>query len=345
MIEHHWYRRTNTVLTFLLIPFSWLFGLLITLRCFFYSMGWKKKINLNIPVIVIGNLTMGGTGKTPLVIWLAEILKEKGYRPGIVSRGVGGKQTKIPKFVTENSNICEVGDEADLLVKRTQCPLVICVDRVAAVQTLLQKTHCNIVISDDGLQHYRLGRHIEMVVIDSDREFGNGQLLPAGPLREPIKKLKKVDFIIVNGKKELTHAAFKAKSLSQKIEYMTLEGKECFSIMNPDNKIAIDQFKSKTIHALAAIGNPKRFFETLRDFKLNIIEHIYPDHYLYQRKDIYFTDDLHVIMTEKDAVKCINFSDKRHWYLPISVKLSVEFENKFFYLLNEKERICDFLKK
>ncbi len=323
--ERHWYRRSFTWLTLLLLPFSGLFRLIVLLRYYVYHFNLKKKVQFDKPVIVVGNLTVGGTGKTPFVIWLAETLQKKGYRPGIVSRGVGGKKCWQPYWVDANANPAEVGDEALLLVKRTHCPMVSCIDRVAAVQELLKKTNCNVVISDDGLQHYRMDRAIEIVIIDGLRAFGNGHMLPAGPLREPLSRLDSVDFIIVNGQSSLPY------------EKMSLQGETLFSLVSPHEKIPLTTLQHKTVHALAGIGNPERFFSFLRNQSISVKEHSFPDHYLYERDDIYFADPLPVVMTEKDAVKCSEWADKRHWYLPVAAVMSLDFEKKFCSLL---EGIC-----
>lgn len=322
-IESHWYRTSYTWLTFLLLPFSWLFRLLLAIRYFLYHFNFIKKTRFNVPVIVVGNITVGGTGKTPFVIWLAEALEKKGYRPGIVSRGVGGEKILHPYWVDAHANPEFVGDEAVLLAKRTQCPMVVCIDRVAAVKELLNKTNCNIVISDDGLQHYRLDRDIEIVVVDGAREWGNGKLLPAGPLREPLKRLRHVDLVVINGQHTLRHPVFNMQDL----EYMNVNGSTLFSIKNVE-QLDLQKCQRKKVHAVAGIGNPQRFFSLLRHHKLNVIEHVFPDHYLYQRDDIYFSDDLAVIMTEKDAVKCREFADQRHWYLPVRAEMSSGVEEK-----------------
>ncbi len=317
--ENHWYRSSYTWLTLLLLPLAWLFRLAIFIRYFLYRYKIKKTISFPVPVIVVGNITVGGTGKTPFVIWLAQFLQKQGYRPGIVSRGVGGKRLNMPYWVDAKADPLTVGDEALLLVRRTQCPMVVSVDRVLAVKELLGKTNCNIVISDDGLQHYRLGRTIEIAIVDGERRFGNHCLLPAGPLREPLKRLNRVDLMVVNGG-------------DKNEEFMQLQGNKLASVKTHQIQ-ALADFKNKTVHAVAGIGNPTRFFQTLGDAKIQIIPHVFPDHYLYQPNDIYFADDLPVIMTEKDAVKCIGFADQRHWYLPVQAEMSEEVELKLIHLL------------
>lgn len=320
IIEHHWYQSHLTWLTLLLLPFSGLFRVLVAIRFFLYRIHLLKKTNYPVPVIVVGNLTVGGTGKTPFVIWLADYLQKKGYRPGIVSRGVGGKKWMAPYWVDRDAAASEVGDEALLLARKTHCPMVVCVHRVLAVNELLEKTNCNVVLSDDGLQHYSMGRKIEIAVVDSKRQFGNGLMLPAGPLREPLKRLNTVDLVVANGSVE-------------KGEQMVLEGDTVHSLLAPDKKMALSAFKNQTVHAIAAIGHPERFFSSLRKNGIQLIEHIFPDHYLYEQDDIYFPDNLPVIMTEKDAVKCMAFADQRHWCLPVEAHMSPGVSAKISSLL------------
>lgn len=314
-LEKQGYKKSLTLLTFLLLPFSWLFRIVVALRYFFYRT-IKKPKPFPVPIIVVGNLTVGGTGKTPFVIWLAECLRRAGYRPGIVSRGVGGEKLTQPYWVSAIDSSKKVGDESLLLARRTACPLVVCVDRVAAVRELLQKTDCNIVISDDGLQHYRLARTLEIVIIDGARQFGNRQLLPAGPLREPLARLQTVDLVVTNGE----HAVVQT-------ETMQLQGELLSSLISSDTRPLLD-LKNKTVHAIAGIGNPQRFFSMLKNLGIHVLEHAFPDHYLYQRKDIDFADELPVIMTEKDAVKCTEFANKRHWYLRVDAVMSPGIEKK-----------------
>ncbi len=321
-LESHWYRSSYSWLTVLLLPLSWLFRLVVAIRYFLYRFKIKKSFKFNVPVIVVGNMTVGGTGKTPFVIWLAQFLQKEGFTPGIVSRGVGGEQLSVPYWVDATADPAMVGDEALLLVRRTHCPMVVGVDRVAAVKELLQKSNCNIVISDDGLQHYRLGRMIEIAIIDGERRFGNGCLLPAGPLREPLKRLQRVDVVVVNGDQS-----------EKNEECMHLQGNKLVSLVKNHQIQSVTEFKNKTVHAIAGIGNPSRFFSALLHEKIQLIEHVFPDHYLYQASDIHFPDDLPVIMTEKDAVKCIGFADERHWYLPVQAEMSKGVETKISDIL------------
>lgn len=311
-ILRHWYEKNYFFLNIVLLPFSWLFASIVSMRKFLFRLGLLKTHRFPVPVIVVGNITVGGTGKTPLVIWLADFFKNKGLQPGIVSRGVGGKQQRLPRWVQLTDSANGVGDEAVLLAKRTGCPLVISTDRSLAVEMLLTKSNCNVIISDDGLQHYRLGRDIEIVVIDGERQFGNKKMLPAGPLRESIKRLTQVNFVVQS------HIAGNGFYLMQ------YNGDQLVSIKNK-NAILLNNFAKKTVHAFAATGNPQRFFERLRQAGLNIIEHVFPDHYLYKHQDFILPDQLPILMTEKDAVKCLSFADERFFYLPIEASIDEQF--------------------
>jgi tetraacyldisaccharide 4'-kinase len=323
-VERHWYQST-TFLSILLWPLAIVFGVIVAIRRALYRWGIKKTIRFSVPVIVVGNITVGGTGKTPFVIWLVNFLKAHGLRPGIVSRGVGGKQQHLPQWVTIDADPQRVGDEAILLVLRTESPVVIGIDRAAAVKELLAKTDCNIVISDDGLQHYRLGRNIEIALIDGMRRFGNKKLLPAGPLREPLQRMQQVDLVVTHGEAGPGEHA------------MSLVGKHFLSVKD-DKSVLAGSLIGKTVHAIAGIGNPQRFFLALRQLGLQLIEHRFPDHYLYQSHDLNFPDNLPIIMTEKDAVKCRSFVTDKYLYLPVTVEISAVFENELLNLLNRKER-------
>jgi tetraacyldisaccharide 4'-kinase len=314
-MERRWYRSSFDLTSFLLSPLSWIFQTLVFLRRFCYQIKLKKTYHFPVPIIVVGNITVGGTGKTPFVIWLAEQLQKQGFRPGIVSRGVGGRQQQSPRWVETQSDPASVGDEAVLLVNRTQCPLVVGIDRVAAVKELLSKTNCNIVISDDGLQHYRLGRDMEIIIMDGDRGLGNQKMLPAGPLRESPKRLTEVDFVVTQG------------GLDAHQFLMQLQGDIAHSIQDETQK-SLTEFKGTKVHAVAAIGNPRRFFSAFRHQGIQVIEHTFPDHYLFQKNDLSFTDELPIIMTEKDAVKCKKLADHRFWYLPVTTHIDKDLAGK-----------------
>lgn len=312
MISTIWY--TKNIFSYCLLPFSFCYRLIISIRRYLYQCGLKKIHHFKIPIIVVGNITVGGTGKTPLVIWLAKFLQQQGFIPGIVSRGYGGKASHYPFHVKDTSDPKIVGDEAVLLARYTQCPIVIDPNRVAAVKKLLSDTGCNIIISDDGLQHYALGRDIEIAVVDGERYFGNGFCLPAGPLREPVKRLEEVDLVIVNGKNCLNK------------NNLNLIPEVFYQVLNPSITISIAELKNKTLHAVAGIGNPSRFFQTLRALGLTVIEHPFPDHYCFKKTDFNFLKENEwVAMTEKDAVKCEAFADKRFWCLRVKPEVSNEF--------------------
>ena len=321
-----WYQKSLQPITFCLLPFSWLFRLGVAIRRWFYRMGFIKTTVFTTPIIVVGNITVGGTGKTPCVIWLTQFLASQGFKPGIVSRGVGGKKQKNPHVVSLQDKANEVGDEALLLVQKTLCPVVIGMDRVKAVRRLLRDSSCNIIISDDGLQHYRMGRSIEIAMMDGLRRFGNGQLLPAGPLREPISRLKTVDLILVNGGGE-------QDKLTMKLEPVVF-----VSLMDEQKTIKLADFPRQKVHAIAGIGHPQRFFRELKEMGFELVEHIFPDHYLYQSHDFNFEEQLPIIMTEKDAVKCREIAQENYWYLQITANMSHLFQQTLLQKLKAIRR-------
>ncbi len=326
-IEKMWYQPSLTCLVYFLLPFSWLFRSVIFIRRFLYQQGIKKSLRLPVPIIVVGNITVGGTGKTPLVIWLVKLLQAKGYAPGVISRGVGGRKQLIPVWMQADSKVEEVGDEAVLLSKRTACPVVVCVDRVAAAQALLSKGSVDIIVSDDGLQHYRLARDIEIIMIDGMRGFGNQQLLPAGPLREPMDRIKSADFIV----KQVSQNFVESSSDNT----MLLKGDTLVAVKDDTVRIPLSEFNAKRVHAVAAIGNPQRFFALLREQGFEVIEHQFVDHYLFTQQDLQFADDLPVIMTEKDAVKCVDIADERCWYIPVDAMVKIEFVDRLLKQLTK----------
>lgn len=319
---HCWYQKTLHPLSFILLPLSWLFGFCVASRRWLYRSGLLKTYQFKVPVIVVGNITVGGTGKTPFVIWLVQFLQAQGFNPGIVSRGVGGKKHSMPYTVKGDDSAAIVGDEALLLSRNVNCPFVISRDRVAAANDLIQHFNCNVIISDDGLQHYRLARHIEIAMVDGIRRTGNNRLLPAGPLREKSKRLQEVDFVIVNGGQE--HDEWT----------MTVQQTQIISLRHPQHVMNLHDFPHRHIHAVAAIGHPERFFNALTQLGFKIIEHRFPDHHHFKKNEINFNDDFPIIMTEKDAVKCTHFADERYWYVPITVKIKQSFEK---HLLNKLE--------
>lgn len=323
LINETWYSK-NT-LTHFLRPLSLLFCGIVAIRKSLYSLKILKQTKLNVPVIVVGNITVGGTGKTPLVIWIANFLKENGFTPGIVSRGYLGKAKSWPQQVRHDSDPVIVGDEAILIARQAQCPMAVGPNRVDAAQALLKYSNCDIIISDDGLQHYALQRTIEVVVIDGVRRFGNGFCLPAGPLREAANRIDKADFIVTNG------------IASQGEFAMLYAGKELVNLLDSNVKLMLSAFRDKKVHAVSAIGNPQRFFDFLRSQGLEVVEHSFPDHYMYKQDDIVFNDDHAVLMTEKDAVKCQRYDIKNCWYLPIVVEMKKEFGLRLLDKIGESD--------
>lgn len=296
--------QSVNIVSITLWPLSLIYCFLVTVRQMAYQTGLLKRHAVGLPVIIVGNLTVGGTGKTPFVIWLVNWLKSQGHRPGIVLRGYGGHSTTWPREVTPEVSAIEVGDEAVLLAARTACPVVAAPDRVAAAQWLVNRTGCNIIVSDDGLQHYRLRRDFEILVVDGKRGYGNGFCLPAGPLRESVSRAKKVDIEIVNGKAQ-------EGALTMEITPIA------FRNLISGERVPLSHFKGKTVHAIAGIGNPTRFFDTLQSTGTDSVNHPFPDHYQFNRGDLELLDDQDIVMTEKDAVKCAEFAGEKCWALEI----------------------------
>jgi tetraacyldisaccharide 4'-kinase len=320
--EDIWYK--DAFLGILLLPFAYVFSDIVRIRRFLYRKGILKSHSLSVPVVVVGNITVGGTGKTPLIIWLVELLKNAGYKPGIISRGYDGKSEAWPQLVTENSDVLSVGDEALLIAKQTRLPLVIDPSRVVAATKLLAEFDCNVILSDDGLQHYQLNRDIEIAVIDGERRFGNGYCLPAGPLREPIERLGSVNFVVVNGEKYAGHEFS-----------MQLIGDMAVNLLTGERK-PLRTFQAMDCHALAGIGNPERFFKLLESAGLSCISHSFPDHYLFEQNDIDFGDNKPILMTEKDAVKCSQFAGQQHWFVPVKAVPEPVFGQQFLDLLHKR---------
>ncbi|HED15435.1 MAG TPA: tetraacyldisaccharide 4'-kinase [Gammaproteobacteria bacterium] len=319
-LESIWYRRHPVGL--LLLPLSWVFFLVVVLRRFCYRTGVLKQHKIACPVIIVGNITVGGTGKTPLVIWLIAFLKKQGYHPGIISRGYGGHASTWPQQVRPDSDPYMVGDEPVLMAQRCQCPVAVGPDRVGTAQALLEHNQCDIIVSDDGLQHYALARDIEFVVIDGIRRFGNNRCLPSGPLREPVSRLREADFLVVNG-------------LANRGEHaMELTGTRLINMLDDRQTRELSDWSGKRVHAVAGIGNPKRFFTTLNRAGLDLESHAFRDHYEYNQRDLDFTGDNPVIMTEKDKVKCLRFANRNFWYLPVDAQIDERLETPLLRKLN-----------
>jgi len=306
--ERAWQRVT--LLTVLLYPVSLVFRALSALRRAAYAAALLKSRRLPVPVIVVGNITVGGTGKTPLTLWLASYLARHGRRPGIVSRG-HGSSLREPREVNAAADAAQVGDEPLLLAQRCGCPVWVGADRVAAAQGLLNAhPACDVLVSDDGLQHYALARDVEIALIDGERGFGNGFLLPAGPLREPVSRLRSVDAIVVNGPR-------RAPALPASALTMHLQGDEFYNLLNPGHVVGPAYFRSRRVHAVAGIGNPARFFTYLQTLGIDFEAHAFPDHHAYRPEELAFAGADAVLMTEKDAVKCARFASEIQWALRV----------------------------
>ncbi len=291
-------------------PLAALYGGMIRLRSSLYFFGWLRSVRLPAPVIVIGNLSVGGTGKTPLTIAVVANLRARGYRPGVVSRGYGGSQRE-PLLLGEAPDPAQVGDEP-CLIHASGAPVAVGRDRPAAAQLLLD-AGCNVLVADDGMQHYRLARDVEICVIDGVRRFGNRRLLPAGPLREPVRRLQQVDLRVCNG------------GIAEDGEYpMQLRGGNVVALDDGRTQ-SLASFSGQRVHAVAAIGNPRRFFESLRAAGIDPIEHAFTDHHDFSAADLDFADGLPVLMTDKDAVKCRRFAQPHWWRVPVQAELSQAF--------------------
>ena len=319
-LERHWQRLTP--LSLVLLPLSMAFCALVWLRRTLYRLGVLRSIGFPVPVIVIGNITVGGTGKTPLVIWLTDFLRQAGYRPGIVTRGYRGQSSVWPVSVTKDTAVNLVGDEALLLARRCNCPVMAGPDRIASIHALLNQD-CNLIVSDDGLQHYRLQRDLEIAVIDGVRRFGNGLCLPAGPLREPVSRLKSIALRVANGQPREGELG------------MQLSPTHFYSLRQPGQQTSAEQFRPTFVHAVAGIGNPERFFDSLRALGLRILPHAFPDHHTFEARELEFGDNLPVILTEKDAVKCQHFAAPHFWVLAVDAQPDVRLGEKILQRLKE----------
>jgi tetraacyldisaccharide 4'-kinase len=310
VLEHFWYRVRPAHL--LLFPLSLLFGAAAAVRRALFRRGWLRVERLPVPVIVVGNISVGGTGKTPLVAWLVDRLQEAGFHPGIVTRGYGGTQRL--QEVRPDSDPAAAGDEPVLLARRSDVPVFAGRRRVQTARALLDAyPYCNVIISDDGLQHYALARDIEAVVVDGERRFGNGWLLPAGPLREPVRRLASVDAIVVNGGELASTRAPQYR--------MSLKGESFRNLLNPEFLASPAELRGRTLHAIAGIGNPRRFFTQLQQLGLEFRAHPFADHFAFCADDLSFAGSDTVLMTEKDAVKCRAFAHENWWYLPIEAEV------------------------
>ncbi|MEB6335060.1 tetraacyldisaccharide 4'-kinase [Serratia rhizosphaerae] len=311
MIERIW--SGSSLLYLLLLPLSWLYGLVSGLIRLSYRLGWRKSWRAPVPVVVVGNLTAGGNGKTPTVIWLVEQLQQRGYRVGVVSRGYGGKSAVYPLVLNAQTTTRQAGDEPVLIYQRTAAPVAVSPKRTEAVQALLAQHDLDLVITDDGLQHYALQRDVELVVIDGVRRFGNGWWLPAGPMRERADRLRSVDACITNG------------GVAQPGEIaMKLQARDAVNIATGERLPAVQLPQSV---AMAGIGHPPRFFATLEKLGVNVAQEVaFADHQDYSEEQLQAltSPGQTLLMTEKDAVKCRAFAQDNWWYLPVDAVFPAE---------------------
>ncbi|WP_028116633.1 tetraacyldisaccharide 4'-kinase [Ferrimonas senticii] len=310
-------------LLWLLLPLQWLFIAISGLRRWLFASGIKPSITLPVPVVVVGNISVGGNGKTPVVLYLVELLRQQGYRPGIISRGYGGDNSAHPMLVNGDSDARLCGDEPKLLAQRSGVPLAVGSDRIAAAELLLATDMVDIIVSDDGMQHYRLGRTLEVAVIDGQRRFGNGHRLPMGPLREPVSRLQQCDLLICNGGEP------QADEFLMTLEPAPWQRVDGSGAAAPQGELV----------AMAGIGHPPRFFATISELGLNpVASHGFADHQPYSLDMLapLAKPQQALLMTEKDAVKCRDFALANWYYLPVSANLGARFDSRFITLLKEK---------
>ena len=318
----HWYRRG--ALAWLLWPLSLVFHLLVFLRRLLYRVRVLKSSHPGIPVIVVGNVVAGGSGKTPLVLWIAEFLRQHGWTPAIVSRGYGARLA-APREASIAAQAAEVGDEPILLARRSGCPVWVGPDRAAAIAAMrAQHPQVDVVILDDGLQHYRVRRDLEIAVVDA-RGFGNGFLLPAGPLREPPSRLRSVDAVVSHESPTKGYA-------------MRLEGETLHRMTDARERRGVREFAGQKVHAVAGIGHPNRFFLHLARLGVTPLPHPFPDHHPFQPRELDFGDGAPVLMTEKDAVKLRHAARSHWWVLPVTARLDAAFGDWLLGKANEWRR-------
>jgi len=333
LIEKVWFYKHSAkwLLVPLLLPLTAVFWLLSACRRSGFKLGLLKSFAVDIPVMVVGNIGIGGNGKTPVVLYLIEQCLAKGIKVGVISRGYGGTAPHYPYLLDENSSAAEAGDEPFLIYQRHGIPVVVGGDRVLSAQ-LLTGQGCDVIIADDGLQHYRLKRDFELIVIDSKRQFGNGFLLPTGPLREGLWRLKTVDALIFNGK--ATSINDKSFAVDVPKVEMTLMATNVVNVKTNERVLLTDfhqarlsnEHNNKPVNAIAGIGDPSRFFKTLMDIGFSLDKSVaFVDHQHYNKElFVSFPDDTPLFMTEKDAVKCTCFAKDNWWYVPVDAHI----ENK-----------------
>lgn len=322
-VEKAWYGKSagDRIISWLMAPLSVVFWAVSAARRTLFRLGLKRTQTLPVPVIVVGNISVGGNGKTPLVIRLAQWLRQQGYQPGVVSRGYGGKGAVYPAEVLPDSDPAMVGDEPVLMRQHLGCPMVVDPKRPRGARWLVEQAKCDVILCDDGLQHYALGRDIEIAVLDGVRRNGNGHLLPMGPLREGTWRLDKVNFVVCNG------------GVAQNGEHlMSLESGQLVNVRYPNQTRSINDLHKSAV-AVAAIGNPERFFDLLKQKRVKLDDCIaFADHHKFTETDL---PKRTVLMTEKDAVKCRDFAHEDWWYLPVSAKLTDAFKQQLLDSLKQ----------
>ena len=309
-------------LTLVLLPLAGLYCLIVVLRRLLYRCGLLPSARLQVPVVIVGNLSVGGTGKTPLVVWLANWLRGRGLKPGILTRGYGGQAKSWPLRVEPDTPVVQTGDEALLLRRRTGCPVYAGPDRAQAGRRLLAEQDCDILICDDGLQHYALQRDLELMVIDGERRFGNGLCLPAGPLRETRGRLRDVDLLIANGQAGLGEHP------------MQVSAARAVAVNGALADRPLESFAGRSVEAVAGIGNPERFFRLLESHGVRINRHSFPDHHPYRPEDLLPFTGRTVLMTEKDAVKCAAFAGDDVWFVPAEARFDKPFIQQLTLLID-----------
>ena len=320
-----WYRAPK-YLAFPLLAFSWLYYLGLRVR---YLLDKRRvRCPLSVPLIVVGNVTVGGTGKTPLVIHLVQWLQQRGTRVGVISRGYRGARHQQAVVVDDSSSFQSVGDEPKLIYQETGCPVTVAKELYKAAKLLIDELQVEMIISDDGLQHSALERTIEIITVDGSRAFGNGWLLPAGPLREPVARIQSADLVVVNG----TPSDQSCLNPPHPNTYCMQMSAMAFYAPAYDKRVAADYFKGQRVHACAALANPERFFDTLKSLGMDVEPHVFRDHHVYRVKDFYFDEPLPVIMTAKDGVKWLELSEQGNrieansWILETQLQIDPSFE-------------------
>ena len=326
-LEKAWYKKSSWL--WILWPLSLITKKISEKRLKKFLSGKTKPWKPDIPVIVVGNIVAGGTGKTPFVIWLAKKLTNLGYKPGVISRGYGGKAKKYPLVLDESTKVKMSGDEPRLIFRNAKVPVYVSPNRVQAAKRMVEDTECDVIISDDGLQHYALGRDVEIVIFDGSRGVGNKLCLPAGPLREPIERIDSVDFIVSS------HTTLLEQGIKENV-IMKFKATE-WERLSDKKRVSLDSWPlGRIVHGVAGIGNPSKFFITLKELGFEVIEHSFPDHYQFMEEDLTFSYQLPIVMTEKDAARCRKIINKNIWVLKIEANLPEKFALQIANEMKEK---------